>query len=341
MIDLSTRYLGLTLPAPLVLSASPLTEDLDAIRLAEDAGAGAVVLPSLFEEQLAIEGHDLDHQLTHHADSYAEALTYFPDRADYALGPDAYLEHVRRAKDAVGVPVIASLNGVSSGGWIEFARAMEQAGADALELNVYYLPTEPTRTGADVEHAYLELVRDVRRHVAIPLAVKLPHFFSAIANVALELERAGADALVLFNRFYQPDFDLERLEVVPNLTLSSPAELRLRLRWVAILYGRVRTDLAVTGGVHSAEDVLKAAMAGAACAMMTSALLKWGVGHVRTVLADVRRWMEEHEYESIRQMQGSMSQRNVAEPAAFERANYLKVLRSFALRSRPPVVGRP
>jgi dihydroorotate dehydrogenase (fumarate) len=340
MTDLSTRYLGFTLPSPLVLSASPLTEDLDAIRRAEDAGAGAVVLPSLFEEQLAIEGHDLDHHLTHHAHSYAEALTYFPERTDYALGPEAYLEHLRRAKDAVDIPVIASLNGVSSGGWIEFARALEQAGADALELNVYYLPTDPTRTGVEVEHAYLELVGDVRRHVGIPLAVKLPHFFSAIANVALELERAGADGLVLFNRFYQPDFDLERLEVVPNLTLSSSAELRLRLRWVAILYGRVRTDLAVTGGVHTAEDVLKAAMAGAACAMMTSALLQRGVAYVRTVLTDVRRWMEEHEYESIRQMQGSMSQRHVAEPAAFERANYLKVLRSYALRPRPPVLGR-
>jgi len=340
MIDLSTHYLGFTLPAPLVLSAGPLTEDLDTIRRAEDAGAGAIVLPSLFEEQLAIEGHDLDHNLASNANSYAEALTYFPDRPHYALGPEAYLEHIRRAKDAVAVPVIASLNGASSGGWIEFARSIERAGADALELNVYYLATDPARSGAEVERSYLDLVRTVRRHVAIPLAVKLPHFFSSIAHMALELERAGADGLVLFNRFYQPDFDLERLEVVPNLTLSSPAELRLRLRWVAILYGRIRTALAVTGGVHSAEDVLKAMMAGAACAMMTSALLQRGVEHVHTVLTDLRRWMEEHEYESIRQMQGSMSQQRVADPAAFERANYVKVLRSYAVRPRPPIIAR-
>jgi dihydroorotate dehydrogenase (fumarate) len=340
MIDLSTRYLGFTLPSPLVLSAGPLTEDLDSIRRAEDAGAGAIVLPSLFEEQLAIEGRDLDHQLTSHAHSYAEALTYFPDPTDYALGPEAYLEHIRRAKDAIDVPVIASLNGASPGGWIEFARSIERAGADALELNVYHLPTDPARTGAEVERGYLDLVHTVRRNIAIPLAVKLPHFFSAIANVARELAHAGADGLVLFNRFYQPDFDLERLEVVPNLNLSTPAELRLRLRWVAILYGHVQTDLAITGGVHSAEDVLKAAMAGAACAMMTSALLQRGVEHVRGVLADVRRWMEEHEYESIRQMRGSMSQRHVADPAAFERANYVKVLRSFAMRPPPLVVGR-
>jgi dihydroorotate dehydrogenase (fumarate) len=339
MTDLSTRYLGFTLPSPLVLSAGPLTEELDAIRRAEDAGAGAVVLPSLFEEQLDIEGHDLEHHLTSHAHSHAEAITYFPPPGDYALGPDAYLEHLRRAKAAVRIPVIASLNGVSSGGWIDFARSMEQAGADALELNVYHLPTDPMRTGAQVEADYLALVREVRRHVAIPLAVKLPHFFSAIANVACELARAGANGLVLFNRFYQPDIDLEQLEVVPDLTLSSPAELRLRLRWVAILHGRVPADLAVTGGVHSADDVLKAAMAGAACAMMTSALLQRGVSHVGTVLTGLRRWMDEHEYESIRQMQGSMSQRRVADPAAFERANYLKVLRSYAMRPRPPVIA--
>ncbi|HWP65464.1 MAG TPA: dihydroorotate dehydrogenase-like protein [Candidatus Limnocylindria bacterium] len=341
MIDLSTRYLGFTLPTPLVLSSSPLTEDLDTVRRGVDAGAGAVVLPSLFEEQFEIEGHDLDHHLTRHAHSHAEAVTYFPDPADYALGPDAYLEHVRRVKAAVHVPVVASLNGVSSGGWIEFARSLEQAGADALELNVYHLPSDPLRTGAEVEGRYLEVVRDVRRHVSIPLAVKLPHFFSAIGNVALELTRAGAQGLVLFNRFYQPDIDLERLEVVPNLTLSSPAELRLRLRWVAILFGRVPADLAVTGGVHAATDVLKAVMTGAACAMTASAVLQHGVEHLGTVLGELRRWMEEHEYQSIRQMQGSMSQQRVADPSAFERANYLKVLRSYAVQPRPPVIARP
>lgn len=337
MIDLSTTYLGLELATPLVVSSCPLTEDLDAIRRAEDAGAGAVVLPSLFEEQLALESHDLDHQLSRHAYSVAEALTYFPEPASFALGPDAYLEHVRRAKAAVDVPVVASLNGVSSGGWVDHARAIEQAGADALELNVYYLPTDPLFTGAEVERAYVDLVRDVRLHVGIPLAVKLSPFFSALANTAHTIDLAGVDGLVLFNRFYQPDFDLEALDVVPNLVLSTPAELRLRLRWVAILFGHVRADLAVTGGVHGADDVLKAVMAGAAAAMMASALLRHGVGHLRTVLHDLRVWMEAHEYASIRQMRGSMSQRHVAEPAAFERANYLKVLRSYALRARPGV----
>ena len=338
MTDLGTTYLGLPLKSPIVLSASPLSEDLDTIRQAEDAGAGAVVLHSLFEEQITVESHDLDRQLSQHAYSVGEALTYFPEPAAYARGPEAYLEHVRRAKAAVDVPVIASLNGVSSGGWVEYARAIEQAGADALELNVYFVPTDPLLEGSAVEQSYLDLVRDVRLHVGIPLAVKLSHFFSAIPNMAHRLDLAGVDGLVLFNRFYQPDFDLERLEVVPDLTLSTPGELRLRLRWVAILYGHVQADLAVTGGVHAATDVVKAMMAGASAAMMASALLRHGVGHVRTVTTDLVRWLEEHEYASVRQMRGSMSQRHVAEPAAFERANYLKVLRSFALR--PGIEGR-
>jgi dihydroorotate dehydrogenase (fumarate) len=332
-MDLRTRYLGHTLASPLVLSASPLGEDLDTLRRAEDAGAGAVVLPSLFEEQLAIESHDLDRHLTRGSESVAEALGYFPDMTAYNLGPDGYLEHVRRAKAALGVPVIASLNGVSPGGWVEFARAIEAAGADALELNVYDIPTDPALSGAEVEHRYVALLRAVKTTVRIPVALKLGPFFSAFAHLARQLDDAGADALVLFNRFYQPDLDVERLEVVPNLTLSTSSELRLRLRWVAILYGRVRTALAVTGGVHGAEDVLKAMMAGAAVAMLASALLARGVGHLATIKADLAAWMEEHEYESIAQMQGSMSQRAVAEPAAFERANYLRVLRSYALRS--------
>lgn len=334
MIDLGTTYLGLDLPSPLVVSASPISEQLDLIRRAEDDGAGAVVLPSLFEEQLLVDGHDLDHHLSRHAYSTPEALTYFPEPAAFALGPDAYLTHVQRAKAAVDVPVIASLNGVSAGGWVEYARAIEQAGADALELNVYFVPTDPLVPGAEVEAMYLDLVRDVRLHVGIPLAVKLPHFLSSIPNVAHQLDLAGADGLVLFNRFYQPDFDLDALEVVPNLTLSNPAELRLRLRWVAILYGHLDADLAVTGGVHAAADVLKAMMAGAAVAMMASALLRHGVEHLATVTRELRHWMEEREYASIRQMRGSMSQRHVAEPAAFERANYLKVLRSYALTQR-------
>ncbi len=334
MIDLSTRYLGLALANPLVVSASPLGEQLDVLRRAEDAGAGAIVLPSLFEEQLMVESHDLDHHLSHGTESFAEALSYFPDVGAYRLGPDGYLEHVRRAKAALGIPVIASLNGVSSGGWIEYARLMQDAGADALELNVYFIPTDPTVDGAAVEGMYEELVRDVRASVRIPLAVKLGPFFSAMANVASRLVAAGADGLVLFNRFYQPDLDIERLEVVPNLTLSTSEELRLRLRWVAILYGHVEADLAVTGGVHAATDVLKAMMAGAAVTMMASALLAHGVEHLTRVKAELEQWMEQHEYASIRQMQGSMSQRSVAEPAAFERANYLRVLRAYALRSR-------
>lgn len=334
MISLATEWLGLPLRSPLVMSSGPLSEDLDTIRRAEDAGAAAVVLHSLFEEQLDVESGDLDRHLSQHAYSYPEALSYFPELTSYRLGPDGYLEHIRRAKAAVDVPIVASLNGVSSGGWIDYARAIEQAGADALELNAYFVSTDPALTGAEVERMYVDLVRDVRLRVALPLAVKLSHFFSAIPNMAHQLDRAGADGLVLFNRFYQPDLDVERLEVVPNLTLSTSTELRLRLRWVAILFGQVDVDLAVTGGVHTAEDVLKAVMAGAAATMMTSALLRHGVEHFTRVESALRAWMEEHEYESIRQMRGSMSSAAVAEPAAFERANYLKVLRSYALRGR-------
>ncbi len=332
MIDLSTTYLGLTLKSPLVASASPLCEDIGNIRRMEDAGAAAVVLHSLFEEQITLESHYLDRYLSHGTESFAESLTYFPDMAGYNLGPDGYLEHVRRAKAAVAIPIIGSLNGISSGGWIDYAKKIQEAGADALELNVYYIPTDPELTGAQVEQIYVDLVRDVRATVAIPVAVKLGHSFSAMANLGRRLDQAGATALVLFNRFYQPDFDLENLDVVPSLTLSSSYELLLRLHWVAILYGHIRADLAVTGGVHTAQDVLKAMMAGARVAMMTSALLKHGVAHLTTVRAELLAWMEAHEYESIRQMQGSMSHRSVVNPAAFERANYIRVLSSYVLR---------
>jgi dihydroorotate dehydrogenase (fumarate) len=298
----------------------------------EDSGAGAVVLHSLFEEQIERESHGLDHYLSHGSESFGEALTYFPDMTVYNLGPDGYLEHLRRAKAAVGIPVIGSLNGVSTGGWIRYARLIEMAGADALELNVYAIPTDPGLAGAQVEQRYLDLVRDVKGSVKIPVAVKLGHAFSAMANLARRLDEAGADALVLFNRFYQPDFDLEGLEVVPRLTLSSPYELLLRLHWVAILYGHVRADLAVTGGVHSAREVLKAMMAGARVAMMTSALLERGIDYLATVRDGLLAWMAEHEYDSVQQMQGSMSYRSVADPAAFERANYMRVLRSYAVR---------
>ena len=334
-MDLATSYLGLRLAHPFIAGASPLSAELDSLKRLEDSGAAAIVLHSLFEEQIDMESHILDHHLTRGTESFAESLTYFPDMSDYNLGPDGYLEHLRKAKAAVDIPIIGSLNGVSTGGWIRYARLIEMAGADALELNVYYIPTDPRMTGAQVEQMYLDLVRDVKASVKIPVAVKIGHAFSAIANMAHRLDEAGADGLVLFNRFYQPDFDLEQLEVVHSLTLSSPWEMLLRLHWVAILYGHVRADMAVTGGVHSAQEVLKAMMAGARVAMTTSALLKNNIDHLAKVRTDLLQWMEDHEYESIRQMQGSMSYRSVAEPAAFERANYMRVLRSYTWRVAP------
>ena len=332
MSDLSTSYLGLSLKNPLVVSPSPLCEDLGAIRKMEDAGASAVVLHSLFEEQLTIDSQDLDRFLTSGTESFAEALSYFPDMGQFKLGPEAYLEHIQKAKKAVKIPIIGSLNGVSTGGWVSFAKKIEQAGADALELNVYYIATDPDMSGAQVEQMYADLVRDVRASLKIPIAVKLGPYFSSMASVARRLDQAGANGLVLFNRFYQPDFDLEKLEVTPNLNLSRSEELRLRLCWVAILSGRIKADMAITGGVHTAEDVIKSMMAGAKVAMMTSALLKNGIEHLKTVREGIAAWMEKHEYASIRQMQGSMSQKSVAEPAAFVRANYMKVLRSYALK---------
>lgn len=332
MPDLTTTYLGLKLKNPLVVSASSMCESIDKIRRMEDAGAAAIVLHSLFEEQINLESNVLDRHLSDGAESFAEALTYFPDMTSYNLGPEGYLDHIRTAKAAVRIPIIASLNGVSTGGWIKHARKMQEAGADAIELNIYYIPTDPDMTGEDVERMYVDLVRDVKASVTIPVAVKIGHHFSSIPHMARKLDEAGADALVMFNRFYQPDFDLEDLVVVHTLSLSSPYELLLRLHWVAILYGQVRSDMAVTGGVHSALDILKAMMAGAKVAMTTSALYKHGIGHLRTLIENLARWMDEHEYESIRQMQGSMSHNAVAEPAAFERANYMKVLSSYALR---------
>ncbi|HEX7593865.1 MAG TPA: dihydroorotate dehydrogenase-like protein [Anaerolineae bacterium] len=329
MIDLSTTYLGLKLKNPIVPSSSPLMQDVDNIKRMEDAGAAAVVLHSLFEEQIEQESEILDRSLDQGTYTYAESLTYFPDLGNYNLGPEGYLEHIRKAKAAVRIPVIASLNGASTGGWVTYAQKMEQAGADALELNTYYIAADPAQTAAQVEEMYLDLVRAVKASVRVPIAVKLSPYFSAFSNFAARLDDAGANALVLFNRFYQPDFDLENLDVVPDLELSTSSELRLRLRWVAMLYGRVKADLAVTGGVHTAEDVLKSMMAGARIAMMTSALLHHGIDHLRGVLVDLAKWMEEHEYISIQQMQGSMSQKSVANPAAFERANYMKVLRSY------------
>jgi dihydroorotate dehydrogenase (fumarate) len=332
MIDLSTTYLGLTLANPLVVSSSPLCEDIANLRRMEDAGAAAVVLHSLFEEQIALESLALDRSLSTGADSHPEAHSYFPDLASYNLGPDGYLEHIRKAKAAVGIPVIGSLNGVTDGAWVEYARQIEQAGADALELNVYLIPGDPGVAGAQVEQRYCDVVRRVKAAVGLPLAVKVGPHFSAFANMAGRLTEAGADALVLFNRFYQPDFDPDQLEVTSTLTLSSPYELLLRLHWVAVLYGRVEADLAVTGGVHGARDVLKAMMAGANVAMTASALLKHGIGHLAVMRRDLAAWMEEHEYESIRQMRGSLSRGAAPTPEAFDRANYMKVLSSYILR---------
>ena len=329
MIDLSTTYLGLTLKNPLVPSASPLSKSLDSMKRLEDHGAAAIVMYSLFEEQIEHESKELNHYLTYGAESYAEATSYFPDLGEYNLGPDQYLNHLRKAKAALSIPVIASLNGISKGGWTRYAKLMEEAGADGIELNVYHVPTDSFISSGAVEQMYLDLVREVKASVKIPVAVKMMHFFSSIPYMAAQLDRAGADALVMFNRFYQPDIDLENLEVVTNLTLSSSYELRLRLRWAAILFGQIKADMALTGGVHTAEDVVKSMMAGAKVAQMASVLLHNGAGALSDVLVDLQRWLETHEYESIKQMQGSMSQRNVANPAAFERANYMKVLQSF------------
>ena len=333
MIDLTTKYLGMTLKNPLVVSASPLSAEVGNIRRMEDSGAAAVVLPSLFEEQIQVESNTLDHFLWQGTESFAESLTYIPNMSGYKLGPDGYLEHLRRAKQAVKIPVIGSLNGVSSGGWVGYAKKIEEAGADALELNIYFIATDAEMDGARVDRMYVDLVSQVKSNVRIPVAVKIGPYFSSLPNTAKRMDQAGANALVLFNRFYQPDFDIENLEVVPNLLLSTPHELLLRLNWVAVLYGKVQADLAITGGVHTGVDVLKSMMAGARVAMMTSALLRHGIGHLAAVQSELLKWMEEHEYESIQQMQGSMSQRAVADPSAFQRANYVKVLSSYALKA--------
>ena len=329
MIDLSTTYLGLKLTSPLVVSASPLSRDVDGICRLEEAGASAVVLYSLFEEQLRQEEADLNYHLAAGTESFAESLTYFPQASEFHTGPDGYLNHIRKAKSSVKIPIIASLNGSTLGGWTKFAAEVQRAGADAIECNIYHIPTDPKITAADVEESYLEIVRAVKSTVTIPVAVKLSPFFSNFANMAQRFDEVGADGLVLFNRFYQPDLDLENLEVAPRLVLSTSHELRLPLRWVAILYGRLMADLAITTGVHTSEDVLKGLMAGAKVTMMASELLQNGVGRIKEVLSEIELWMDQHEYASVAQMIGSMSQQRCAEPAAFERANYLKILDSY------------
>jgi dihydroorotate dehydrogenase (fumarate) len=327
-MNLSTTYLGFTLPHPLMPGASPLVDDLDTVRQLEDAGAAAIVMHSLFEEQITAE-EEVAGRLAAHGDSFAEALSYLPEVPAFALGPDRYLEQLRRIREAVAVPVIASLNGVTPAGWLEYARLMEQAGAHALELNVYHLATDPAESASAVEARVLDVLRAVRGAVRLPLAVKLSPFYSALAHLARELDSLGADGLVLFNRFYQPDIDPEALEVVPALQLSDSSELRLRLRWLAILHGRLRPTLAASGGVHTGLDALKAVLAGAHAVQMVSALLRHGPEHLAVVRAELARWLEEHEYDSLAQAQGSMSLLRCPDPAAFERANYLRVLQSW------------
>lgn len=330
MLDLSTTYLGLHLKNPVVPSSSPLMKSLDNIKRLEDAGAAAIVLHSLFEEQLIRERDTLDYFLAYGTESFSEAPTFFPNLSNYNFGPQGYLDHIRKIKESIEIPLIASLNGFSSGGWIEIAQQIEQAGADAIELNMYYIAADPDQDSLQVEESYLALLREIKATIHIPISVKLGHHFTAFANFARRLDQAGTRGIVLFNRFYQPDIDLQSLNVVPDLELSTPYELRLRLRWIAILHGAIECDLAVTGGVHSAEDVLKCVMTGANTAMMTSALLLNGIGHLKTVLTDLKEWMEKHEYESIAQMRGSMSQKSVSQPSAFERANYMRVLQSYS-----------
>ncbi|MBU4224426.1 MAG: dihydroorotate dehydrogenase-like protein [Chloroflexi bacterium] len=329
MADLTTTYLGLKLKNPLVASASPLSEKVETVCALEESGIAALVMYSLFEEQIIHESLELDHYLDYGTQSFAEALTYLPNIGRYSIGPESYLQHLRRVKKAVTIPVIGSLNGVSTGGWIDYARMIEDAGADALELNIYYLSFDPKISSAELEATYANLVSNVKAKINIPLAVKISPFFTGMANVCQRLVEAGADGLVLFNRFYQPDFDLEELEIVPNLSLSTSQELRMPLRWISLLYGRIQTDFALTTGIHTAEDVLKAMMAGANVAMMASELLEHGPGRAAEILNDVEHWMTDHEYESIQQMRGSMSAQAMHEPHALRRSNYIKELNSF------------
>lgn len=326
MADLSTAYTGLALKNPIVVSSSSLAKDVGKVREMEDSGAAAVVLHSLFEEQVTVEEQQLNENLLLGTDTFAEALNYFPDFEKFTFAPDEYVSHLQKVKEAVDIPVIGSLNGISKGGWVRYAGEIEQAGADGLELNIYFLPTDAAVTGSTIEAEYVELVTAVKKDLNIPVSVKLNPFLSSIPNTAARLADAGADGLVLFNRFYQPDIDIETLEVVPRLKLSTSDELLLRIRWVAILFGRLNADLAVTGGVHTPEDIVKCVLAGANAVMTTSALLENGIAYVREMLSGLSAWMEKHGYESISQMRGAMSQKSVAEPAAFERANYLKMI---------------
>ncbi|MBK1986258.1 dihydroorotate dehydrogenase-like protein [Sphaerospermopsis aphanizomenoides BCCUSP55] len=328
-MNITTTYLGLELKSPLVPSASPLSQEVDNIKLMEDAGAGAVVMHSLFEEQLTLEKYELHHHLTYGTESFPEALTYFPEPTTFRVGPEEYLEHIRKAKEQVEIPIIASLNGCSVGGWTNYATMMEQAGASALELNIYYVPTDLDLTSHEIENTYIDILTRVKAAVTIPVAVKLSPYFTNTANMAKRLDQAGANGLVLFNRFYQPDINLEHLEVEPHVLLSTPQDIRLPLRWIAILYGHIQGSLAATSGIHNAHDVIKMLMVGANATMLCSVLLRHGIDHIRCLEKDLREWMLNHEYESVKQMQGSMSQLNCPDPSAFERAQYMKALQSY------------
>ena len=328
-MDLSTTYMGLKLKNPIVASASPLSKNMDNYKRMRDAGIAAVVNHSLFEEQIIKENEASDYFSNVGTDSFAESLTYVPETGTYALDPDEYVEHIGKAKQVVDIPVIGSLNGFSMGGWVKYAKRIEEAGADALELNIYFVPKDPSLSGAKVEDNYLEIFQSVKSTVKIPVAVKLSPFFSSIANMVKRLDDAGADGIVLFNRFYQPDIDLENLEVSPNLILSPPHDIRLPLRWIAILYGQIKAGLAATSGIYNAQDVLKMVMVGADVTMLCSVLLKNGIEYVEEILKDMREWMKVHQYESVKQMKGSMSQKSCQNPDSFERAHYMKILQSY------------
>ncbi len=331
-MNLETTYLGLSLKNPLVPSASPLSSDVDTVKKLEDSGASAVVMYSLFEEQITQENRALDHFLNSASDSYAEALSYFPEPDEYHnLHAEEYLEHIRDLKNAVDIPVIASLNGVSEGGWMSYAKNMQEAGADALELNIYYIAGDPTMTAADVENMYIKDLKAVKETVDIPISVKVGPYFSSFGNMAARFEKAGAEGLVLFNRFYQPDINLEDLEVKPSLELSSSFEKRLPLRWIAMLRPHLKCSLAATTGIHTAEDVIKMTLAGADVSMMASVLLFQGPSVLKTILKEMAEWMEEKEYQSLEEMKGAMSSASVADPSSFERANYIKILQGFQL----------
>ena len=329
MMNLSTTYLGMQLKNPLVASASVISKKLSNIKKIEDVGVSAVVLYSLFEEQITQESLSLNYFLERGTESHAEAITYFPEMQSYNLEPDKYLDHIQKAKQEVDIPIIASLNGVSQSGWIKYAKLIEEAGADALELNIYYLPTSVYIDSVSLEEMYTGLVKKMADFIDIPLAVKLNPFITSLPNFCKDLVECGAKGLVLFNRFYQPDLDIENMEVVPSLNLSTSKDLHLPLRWTAILFDRIKADLALSGGIHNGVDIVKAIMAGASVAMTASELVGSGIQRAKSMLEELITWMQIHEYETVEQMQGSMSQRNVAEPAAFERANYMKALNLF------------